>query len=250
MLRRRQPPATRNGCLRRIVPWQRQPPRGCHRNRRPGGRPAVDGQHQHVPRAGCSRNAGLRLQGEPMKRSRADRHRHQGGFTLIELLIATALGVLVLSALTSIVLTTTQAAGTANSRIEASAQVRNFQLTAYDDFALARPPATLGCGTHDDPCTTQDLVLIGSRMPNTTTGTAAPYTVTYTWDDHETNLLRHVAGLSSRVVASNVTAFAWYVDSSGAHPTVVIDMTVTVKSFSTTYSESQTLRFYPRVTMP
>ncbi len=185
-----------------------------------------------------------------MKRSRADRHRHQGGFTLIELLIATALGVLVLSALTSIVLTTTQAAGTANSRIEASAQVRNFQLTAYDDFALARPPATLGCGTHDDPCTTQDLVLIGSRMPNTTTGTAAPYTVTYTWDDHETNLLRHVAGLSSRVVASNVTAFAWYVDSSGAHPTVVIDMTVTVKSFSTTYSESQTLRFYPRVTMP
>ena len=87
-------------------------------------------------------------------------------------------------------------------------------------------------------------------MPNTTTGTAAPYTVTYTWDDHETNLLRHVAGLSSRVVASNVTAFAWYVDSSGAHPTVVIDMTVTVKSFSTTYSESQTLRFYPRVTMP
>ena len=41
-----------------------------------------------------------------------------------------------------------------------------------------------------------------------------------------------------------------YVDSSGAHPTVVIDMTVTVKSFNMTYSESQTLRFYPRVTMP
>jgi prepilin-type N-terminal cleavage/methylation domain-containing protein len=184
-----------------------------------------------------------------VKGSRADRHRHQAGFTLIELLIASALGVLVLSALTSIVLTTSQAAGVANSRIEASSQIRNFQLTAYDDFALARPPATAGCGTRDNPCTTQDLVLIGSRMPNTNTGTAAPYTVTYTWADH-TNLRRQVAGLSSRVVASNVAAFAWYVDSSGAHPTVVIDMTVTVKSFNTTYSESQTLRFYPRVTMP
>ena len=185
-----------------------------------------------------------------MKGSRAARHRHQAGFTLIELLIATALGVLVLSALTSIVLTTTQAAGTANSRIEASAQVRNFQLTAYDDFALARPPTTPGCGTRDDPCTTQDLVLAGSRMPNTTTGTASPYTVTYSWDAADGNLFRRVAGLSSRVVANNVTAFSWYVDSSAAHPTVVIDMTVTVKSFSTTYSESQTLRFYPRVTMP
>jgi prepilin-type N-terminal cleavage/methylation domain-containing protein len=185
-----------------------------------------------------------------VKGSRADRHRHQAGFTLIELLIASALGVLVLSALTSIVLTTSQAAGVANSRIEASSQIRNFQLTAYDDFALARPPATAGCGTRDNPCTTQDLVLIGSRMPNTTTGTAAPYTVTYTWDDDDTNLRRQVAGLSSRVVASNVRAFAWYVDSSGAHPTVVIDMTVTVKSFNTTYSESQSLRFYPRVTMP
>ena len=87
-------------------------------------------------------------------------------------------------------------------------------------------------------------------MPNTNAGTATPYAVTYTWHDNDSNLVRQVAGLSSRVVASNVSAFSWYVDSSGAHPTVVIDMTVTVKSFSTTYSESQTLRFYPRVTMP
>ena len=185
-----------------------------------------------------------------MKRSHADRHRYQRGFTLIELLIASALGVLVLSALTSIVLTTSLAAGIAYSRIEASAQVRNFQLTAYDDFALSRPPVAPGCGPRDSPCTTQGLVLNGSRMPNTNAGTATPYAVTYTWHDNDSNLVRQVAGLSSRVVASNVSAFSWYVDSSGAHPTVVIDMTVTVKSFSTTYSESQTLRFYPRVTMP
>ena len=51
-----------------------------------------------------------------------------------------------------------------------------------------------------------------------------------------------------RVVASNVSAYSWYVDRSGFYPTVVVSITVTIPSYNATYSASQTLRFYPRVT--
>jgi prepilin-type N-terminal cleavage/methylation domain-containing protein len=173
----------------------------------------------------------------------------QAGFTLIEVIVASAIGVVVLGALTSIVLTTTLAANAATARVEASAQIRDLQLSANDDFVLGRSPSPSGCGTRANPCTTQALVLQGSRMPNLTTGTPAPYTVTYVWDSSR-HVVTRQASSGNRAVATSVTAFAWYIDSTGANPTVVVSLTVTVAFYNASYSESQTLRFYPRVTSP
>jgi hypothetical protein len=83
-------------------------------------------------------------------------------------------------------------------------------------------------------------------MSNQVAGTVAPYTVTYVWDSHRQVVTRQVAG-GSRATATNVTAFAWYLDPSGARPTVVVSLTVTIAFYNTSYSESQTFRFYPRV---
>ena len=179
----------------------------------------------------------------------AARRRRQAGFTLIEVIIATALGLLVMGALTSVVLTSIIADNTAMARVEASSQVRNFQFTAYDDFVLARPPVPSGCGTSGNPCTTQDLVLQGSRVPNAIGAAAAPYTVRYVWDASRQVVTRYV-GTGSRVAASNVTAYSWYIDRSGADPTVVVNFTVTIPTYNATYSQSQTLLFYPRITSP
>jgi type II secretory pathway pseudopilin PulG len=177
------------------------------------------------------------------------RRRRQAGFTLIELVIATALGVLVLGAMASVVVTTTMADNTARARIEASTQVRSFQAFADDDFVLARAPAPSGCGTSGNPCTTQDLLLQGSRVPNVIGGLAAPYTVRYAWDAGQQKVTRYT-GASSVIVASNVTAYSWYVDRSSAKPTVVVRMTVTVVTYNATYSQSQTFLYSPRITAP
>jgi prepilin-type N-terminal cleavage/methylation domain-containing protein len=184
----------------------------------------------------------------PLKTSRmAARHRSQAGFTLIELIIASTIGLLVMGALTSVVLTMTLGDNTATGRIEASAQIRNFQLTAYDDFALSRPPNPIGCGTRSSPCTTQEMILMGSRMPNDVGSVATPFTGRYTWDASQQTVTRFV-DTTSRVAASSVTAYSWYLDSSGEHTVVVINLTVTIVFYNTTYSESQSLLFYPRVT--
>jgi type II secretory pathway pseudopilin PulG len=176
--------------------------------------------------------------------SQSARRRRQAGYTLIEVVIATAIGLFVMGSLTSIVLTTVLAANTATSRVEASNQVRGLQLAAYDDFALSRPPAP--CGTAASPCTTP-LVLRGKRMPNQATGAPADYSVTYLYDPAKQVVTRQI-GSSSRNAANNVTAYSWYTDNSGIRPTVVISLTVTVGFYNTTYSQSQTMRFYPRVT--
>ena len=177
----------------------------------------------------------------------AARHRRQAGFTLIEVVIASALGLMVMGALTSVVLTTVLSDNIASARVQASAQVRNLQFTSYDDFVHARAPVPSGCGTSGNPCTTQDLVLQGNRMPNDVGAVAAPDTVRYAWNPSLQVVTRYT-GISSRVVASNVTAYSWYVDGSGANPSLVISVTVTIPSSNATYSQSQTLRFYPRIT--
>jgi hypothetical protein len=140
-------------------------------------------------------------------------------------------------------------ANTATGRIEASSQIRNFQLMAYDDFALSRPPVPSGCGTATNPCTTQDMILAGDRMPNESAGSAVPFTVRYAWDPVQQVVTRYVGG-GDQTAAANVTAYSWYVDSTEEHPVVVVRLTVTVDFFDTDYSESQTLLFYPRVTSP
>ena len=185
-----------------------------------------------------------------MKPAIAASRRRQAGFTLIELIIASAIGLMVMGALTSVVLTSMVAANTATAHIEAGAQIRNFQFTAYDDFALARPPDTSAGCTQANPCTTRDLVLQGTSPPSQPGGAAPVSVVRYVFDSGQKQVTRY-AETSSRVAASGVTAYSWYVDQpGGAKPSVVVNMTVTVAFYNSSYSESQTLRFYPRVTAP
>lgn len=179
----------------------------------------------------------------------AERRRRQAGYTLIELIVASAIGLIVMGALTSVVLTSVLGDNAATGRVEASAQIRSFQLTAYDDFVLSRPPSASGCGTQASPCTTQALALSGPRMPNQDAGTAVPYSVTYEWDPSLETITR-TAGGGTQIAASNVSSFSWYVDSTEANPVVVVTLTVTIADYNTTYAESQTLLFYPRVNAP
>jgi len=167
--------------------------------------------------------------------------RSQSGFTLVELLVASAIGVIVMTGLTSVVLSTWRAGTIATGRIEASGQVRNFEFEGYDDFALANMPQTSGCGgSAGNPCTTQPIVLDGFLASNSANPTISPYHVTYIWDG--ANLLyRQIGSNAPREAAIGVTNFAWYVDAS--NQTVVVSISVTVQS----YTETQTLRFYPRV---
>lgn len=151
--------------------------------------------------------------------------KRQDGYTLVELIVTMAIGGLLLSALMSVLLTTSQAANTATSRIEASSQVRSFQQFAYQDFASSSLPSGSASCTISIPCST----------PITLSA------VTYSWDGSD-QLSRVPAGGGTRPAATNVRAFSWYV----AGCTVVVSITVTVQA----YSQSQTFQFYPRVNCP
>ena len=179
----------------------------------------------------------------------ASRRRRQAGYTLVELIVATAIGTIVLGALTSIVLTTAISTNVATSRVDASGQIRNFQLNAYDDMAFSNVPAPSGCGTQANPCTSQPMVLQGQRVPNQPSGAPAPYSVTYTWDPSQQTVSRQ-AGSAIRTVAENVTGYSWFIDSSGAQPAVVVSLTVTVRTYNAPYVDSQSFRFVPRATAP
>jgi prepilin-type N-terminal cleavage/methylation domain-containing protein len=169
--------------------------------------------------------------------------RGQGGFTLVEVIVASVIGAILLGGLTSVILTSVRASNTASSRVEASSQIRSFQFFAYDDFARSDIPDTNGCGTEGDACTTEPIVLIGQQVSNSTLPAPANYKVSYAWDG-TLFLDRTINGTAPVHAAVGVTAFSWYVDGTAPYQTVVVSMTVTVKS----YSESQTLRFFPRVT--
>lgn len=166
----------------------------------------------------------------------------QGGYTLVEVVITSALSVVVIGSLTSVILTTVHAADSALGRIEASGEIRNFELRADDDFARAGVPVPAGCGTAANPCTTTALVLTGVQVTNSAQPVPATYQVTYTWDGTAV-LDRQVSGGNSAQIGADVTGFAWYVDGSSPNQTVVVIMTVTVRG----HQQSQTFRFYPRL---
>jgi prepilin-type N-terminal cleavage/methylation domain-containing protein len=165
--------------------------------------------------------------------------RGQSGFTLVELIIASAIGVILMTGLTSVVFTSYRAWTTASSRVEASSQIRSFQYFAYDDFSSSGLPAAGSC-TSANPCTVQPIALSGFQVGNSVQPVPAPFTVTYTWDG-TTFLDRQVNSGPAEHVASGVTAFSWYVDA--ANQTVVVALTVTIQS----YSQSQTMQFYPEL---
>ena len=167
--------------------------------------------------------------------------RSQAGFTLVELLVASAIGVIVMTGLTSVVLTTWRAGTVATSRVEASGQIRSFQFDAYDDFALSGVPTLTNCAPGSPPpCS---IALSGLQASNSTAPIppTVPYTVTYTWDG--TNVDRQVGSSAPRHAATNVTAFSAVLSGSPPHQTVIVTLTVTVQA----YVETQTLQFYPQV---
>jgi prepilin-type N-terminal cleavage/methylation domain-containing protein len=184
------------------------------------------------------------LQGEPLKaQGRLSRYaRSQSGYTLIEVVITAAIGAVVMSALTSVVLTTFNASKVATSRVEASSQIRSFEFFANDDFAHSGVPATSGCGTVASPCSIEPLVLNGVQVNNSVSPVPAPYQVTYTWDG-SSFVDRQTSGGVNTNAATNVSAYSWYLDGASPRLTVVVSLTVTVGA----YSQSQTLRFYPQV---
>ena len=164
----------------------------------------------------------------------------QGGYTLIEVIIAVAIGAILMAGLTSVVLTSVRAGDVASSRVEASGQIRNFEYFAYDDFAGSGVPSTGDCGP--PPCTTQPIVLVGTRVSDPAEPVPSPSPVTYTWDRPSGILYRQATGTAIEA-ATGVRSFSWYVDRTTATPTVVVSITIKVRS----YNQSQTLLFYPRV---
>lgn len=179
-----------------------------------------------------------------MSLDRSRRRRSQAGFTLIELLVASTVGLLVMSGLTSVVLTTYRASQTASNRVEAAGQILGFQQTASDDFATSSLPVPAGgCGSSTVPCTHDPIQLRSCKMTNSTTPTAQPRTVTYVWPAGSDLVNRRVGAGSSNPAAANVTAFSWYLDGTSPNQSVVLSLTVTVG----TISQSQTMRFHPRV---
>jgi prepilin-type N-terminal cleavage/methylation domain-containing protein len=168
--------------------------------------------------------------------------RSQGGYTLVELMVASAIGLFVMSGLTSVVMTSWRAGATATSRVEASGQIRSFQFRAYDDFALADVPVIESCAFADPPpC---KITLSGWKVTDSSL-VPSIFEVTYNWDG--VNLDRQVKGSDSTHVATNVSAFS--VNLSGTYPnqTVAVTLTVTMRNNAeVVYSETQTLGFDPR----
>ncbi len=179
-----------------------------------------------------------------MSVDRSRRHRSQAGFTLIELLVASALGLIIMTGLTSVVLTAYGASQTATNRGEAAGQIRNFEQTAYDDFATSSLPARPGgCGSGNlSPCTHDPIQLQGCKMTNSQTPSPQLRTVIYVWPAGSSQVDRRV-GAASMPASTNVTAFSWYLDETSPQQSVVLSLTVTLG----TISQSQTMRFYPRV---
>jgi prepilin-type N-terminal cleavage/methylation domain-containing protein len=175
----------------------------------------------------------------------------QGGFTLVELIVATAIGLVVMAGLTSLMFTAYRADRQATSRVEAAGEIRSFQQSAIRDFALsALPGVPATCGTQIQPCTQDPIQLNGCSISSTdgTTFVWQSRTVTYSWSSATEVVSRGVGSEPTIPTATNVSAFSWYVDGTPPDQSVVVTIAVTVDwAVNTPYTQSQILRFYPRV---
>ena len=176
----------------------------------------------------------------------------QAGFTLIELIIATAIGLVVMAGLTSIMFTAYRADRQATTRVEVAGQIRTFEQSAFRDFALSSlPPAPPTCGTQATPCTQDPIQLSGCSITSNDGGAThvwQSHTVTYAWNNTTQVVTRDVGSGVTFPAASDVSAFSWYVDGTSPNQSVVVTIAVTLNwSQNSPYTQSQVLRFYPQV---
>jgi prepilin-type N-terminal cleavage/methylation domain-containing protein len=160
----------------------------------------------------------------------------QSGYTLVEVILASAIGAVLMTGLTSVILTSVRATDTATSRVQASSQIRSFVYFAYDDFDQSGVPEAC-----TPPPSGSCLELSGLHASNSQPPVISNRTVTYVWDGFDF-LDRQVDSGPPQHVASGVTAFSWSVTGAASRQTCVVQITVTVGS----YSESQTLQFFPQ----
>ena len=176
----------------------------------------------------------------------------QAGFTLVELIIATAIGLVVMTGLTSIMFTAYRADRQATSRVEAAGQIRTFEQSAFKDFTLSSVPQTPPtCGTKATPCTQDPIQLSGCSITSNDGGAThvwQSHKVTYTWNNTTQVVTRNVGAGVTFPAASDVTAFSWYLEGTSPNQSVVVTIAVTVNwAQSSPYTQSQAFRFYPQV---
>lgn len=180
--------------------------------------------------------------------------RSQAGFTLVEMMIASAMGAIVMGALSSVVWLATSSNASVDPRLQASGQVRNLQTALNADLTSARPAplADSGC-TQSVPCTTFPIQVRGPIVP-ARTGLAQPdpvaHYVTYCYIPAGSVVERFAGTLtacpgaagSGQAVARRLSSFSWYYTGTS----VVVSVSATVGSYST----GQVLLFNPGDNLP
>jgi prepilin-type N-terminal cleavage/methylation domain-containing protein len=171
-----------------------------------------------------------------------NRRRGEAGFTLVEVLIASTISVLVMSGATMLLYTFYISNFIANSRLQTSGQIRNFQLAFNDDAVLAS--SSICPATPCDNLTT--LKLEGCRFSRGDPSPSNPsrFTAVYKWWPPTTSspgTVSRTVGGSTIQVARNVPGFT--ADVAGDNSVTV---TLTVQDSSKRYSQTQTLYFHPR----
>jgi hypothetical protein len=160
---------------------------------------------------------------------------------MVEFILAAGISALLAAAMVQVLFTVYGANHTSDSRLQASAQIRNFQLAFHDDLVLAA--SLTACA---NPCTT--LTISGNRLNQNATSPCA-FSVTYTFTAPSgTNpyvpgkVTRTVSGRSIDV-ARNVPSLTFYVATDNT-----VTGNITVQDSSRSYSETQSLLFHPRPT--
>jgi len=184
--------------------------------------------------------------GRPLRRP----HGNQGGYTLPEVILAAGLATFIAAALTSVVFVASSANTTWNPRLQASGQIRGFQQSFTDDVAMAGMPsfASAPCpGVSPAPAPSAPIVLRGVTFNPSPSPTLAPIQAAYWYDRTNKVVVRCSGGNGPAVVARYVTAFQPILDRTGN--TIIITITAQ-DAGSGQYSQTQTMRFYPRRDSP